>query len=330
MSASRPCVVVTSRSFSSGRRDLVGELEAFGLDVRRAAPSHEFRELDDILHDAVAWIAGTGPVNDAHFAAAPNLKVLARYGVGIDAVDLAAASSRKVIVTNTPGANSESVAEHALGLALALIRRILPGDRAVRHGDWAGSRGRELGSMTVGVVGMGKIGQALVRHLSAFGCTILAHDPYVAPSAIETLGARATTLAQLAEEAQLVSLHAPGGAVVIDETWLRLVRQQIVVINTARADLVDEDAIAQALRSGVLAGYGADTLRVEKGCASPLLADDLIDLVVVTPHVAAQTIEAIDRMGSMAVADVLAVLQDREPAFAINRTSTAKERVNER
>jgi D-3-phosphoglycerate dehydrogenase len=312
-------VVVTSRSFSSGAVDLVARLEDAGLAVVRAPATHDLDALRPVLRDAVAWIAGTGPVTAAHLEAAPALRVVARYGTGVDAVDLAAAAAAGVTVTNTPGANSEAVAEHAIALLFAVLRGVPAGDRRVRRGDWSVSRGRQLAGSVAGVVGFGRIGRGAARRLQALGCEVLAHDPYAADADVLAGGARPATLDQVRAAAQVVSLHAPGGSTLVDDTWLAGCPADQVVVNTARADLVDEAAVARALREGRLAGYAADTLAAESGAdsASPLLADDLADRVLVTPHLGAQTREAVDTMGSRAVDDVLAVLAGRPPAHPV-------------
>jgi D-3-phosphoglycerate dehydrogenase len=319
-------VVVTSRSFSSGRLDLVARLEEAGLTVVRGSTTHDLDALGPDLRDAVAWIAGTAPVTELHLAAAPALRVVARYGVGVDAVDLAAAIRAGVVVTNTPGANSEAVAEHAVALLFAVLRGVPAGDRRVRRDDWSVSRGRQLAGSVAGVVGFGRIGRGVVRRLQALGCDVLVHDPYVAPDDVLALGATAATLEEVCAAAQVVSLHAPGGATLVDGAWLSRSPADQVVVNTARADLVDEPAVASALREGRLAGYAADTLAVEGGAdsASPLLADDLADRVVVTPHLGAQTREAVDTMGGLAVDDVLAVLAGRPPAHPVTPVPGAR------
>jgi D-3-phosphoglycerate dehydrogenase len=311
-------VLVTSRSFSSGSRDLVAELAAGGLTVVRGPATHDLAELTEPLTAAVAWIAGTGPVTEEHLARAPRLRVLARYGVGVDAVDLAAAARRGVTVTNTPGANSDAVADHAIGLLLAALRGIVAGDRGVRSGDWDVRRGRELGSLTLGVVGFGRIGQAVARRLSGFGTEVLAHDPYLRRDQAEALDVRPASLDELAARCDAVSLHAPGGHRVVDAAWLERARPGLVIVNTARADLVDEPAVAAALRAGRLGGDAPDTQSAEgTGAASPLLAGDLAQRVVITPHIGAQTVEAVDRMGSAATTDVLAVLSGAGPAHPV-------------
>jgi D-3-phosphoglycerate dehydrogenase len=311
-------VLVTSRSFSSGAQDLVARLATAGLEVVRGPASHDLGALQASLATAVAWIAGTGPVTDDHLAQAPNLRVVARYGVGVDAVDLRAAAARGVTVTNTPGANSDAVADHSLGLMLAALRGTVPGDRGVRSGDWGVRRGRELGSLTVGVVGFGRIGQGVARRLTGFGTEVIAHDPYINETGAKALGVRPVSLEELAERCDAVSLHAPGGHCVVDAAFLDRARSGLVVVNTARADLVDEAAVAAALRAGRLGGYAADTLAAEATAGtSPLLAEDLAPMVVITPHIGAQTVEAVDRMGSAATADVIAVLSGTNPAHPV-------------
>ncbi len=314
----RPLVLVTSRSFGSGSRDLEGELHDAGFDVVRASPAHPLGELAPVLAEAVGWIAGTGPVTDDHFALAPNLKVVSRYGVGYDAVDLAAAERRGVVVTNTPGANSSAVVELTLALLLSALRGIPAADRRVRGGDWSGWTARELSALTVGVVGLGRIGRGVVERIGAFRATLLGHDPWLDPGDPVFRAAARRSLPELAAEADVVTLHSPGGETLIDEEWLGASDRPVLLVNTARADLVDESAVADAVRRGRVSAYAADTLASENvDDGSPLLAQDLADRVIITPHLGAQTVEGIDGMGGMATDELLAVLQGRVPRFPV-------------
>jgi len=309
-------VLVTSRSFSAGALDLVARLEDAGHSVVRGPADHDLQSIVSALTTADAWIAGTGPVSAEHLRAAPKLRIVARYGVGYEAVDVDAANRAGVIVTNTPGANSDAVADHAVGLMLAALRHTVDGDKRVRAGDWAVRRGRELGAATVGIVGFGRIGQGVARRLSGFGPSIIAADPFLSVEQVEALGATAGDLASVASDCDVVSLHAPGGRVIIDAEWLAHARPELILVNTARPDLIDETALADALRSGKIAAYAADTLNGDTAAShdSPLLADDLSDRVIITPHLGAQTVEAVDGMGSLAVDDVIAVLAGHRPA----------------
>lgn len=309
-----PVVLVTSRSFSSGSLDLEATLGARGYTVRRGPADHALDAIRKDLAVAEGWIAGTGSITEEHFAAAPRLKVVARYGVGFEAVDLAAADRHGVVVTNTPGANSNAVAEHALALMLATLRAVPAGDRQVRSRDWSVIRGRELGSLDVGLVGFGRIGRIVARLLNGFGCAVLASDPFMTEAQIRDGGAVPVTPDELAERCDVVSLHAPGGTTVVDAKWLDRARHSLILINTARPELVDEVAVATALRSGTLAGFAADTLRGDtRGQDSPLLDACFKDRVVITPHFGAQTVQAVDGMGSSAVENLLTVLSGENP-----------------
>jgi len=315
-------ILVTSRSFSDGDLDLVERATAAGHRIMRGPAHHGLDELRPLLHGTDAWIAGTGPVTDAHLAAAPKLKVIARYGVGYEAVDLAAAAARGIPVTNTPGANADAVADHALGLMLAALRTIPDGDRRVRDGDWSVRRGRELGAATVGIVGFGRIGQGVAKRLSGFGTRVLASDPYVPADVVRQAGAEPTEMDELFRTADVITLHAPGGQRLVDAARLAQFRPGTVLVNTARPDLIDETDVATALRDGILAAFAADTLDGDTAAsASPLLADDLADRVIVTPHLAAQTTQAVDNMGSMSLDDVIAVLRGDEPTYPVRSTT---------
>jgi D-3-phosphoglycerate dehydrogenase len=314
-------VLVTSRSFASGSRNLLDELAAEGIAVLTGPADHDLATLTPLLAAADGWIAGTGPVTDAHLALAPHLRIVARYGVGVDAVDLAAATRRGVVVTNTPGANSGAVAYHAVALLLAALRGVAAGDRRVRGGSWTVRRSREVAGLTVGIVGFGRIGRGVAARLAGFGCHVIATDPFLPADAIAAAGATPVTADDLAARSDAVTLHAPGDQRIVDTRWLSRTRPGLILVNTARADLVDEAALAAALRNGTVAAYAADTLSTEghAGAASPLLAGDLADRVTVTPHSAAQTVEAIDLMGGGAVAAVLAVLRGEEPDCVVNQ-----------
>jgi D-3-phosphoglycerate dehydrogenase / 2-oxoglutarate reductase len=316
--SSRPTVVVTARSFGSGDADPASLLEEAGLEVVRADPVHDLGALVDPLSEAVAWIAGTSPVADTHLSAAPSLRVLAHYGIGYDSVDLAAAARRSVIVTNTPGANVEAVADHTVGLVLAVLRHFVEGNRAARNGSHPTLRGYELGAPTVGVVGFGRIGRAVALRLSGgFGSRVVAYDPFIPPELIrETPGVEvAADLRELASLADVLSLHMPGGAgPVVDADLVEVMKPGAVLVNTARGDLLDEEQVAATLHDGRLGAAAVDVLASEPAFASPLLD---APNTLVTPHVAAQTTEAIDRMGLWAVREVIRVLGGESPLYPV-------------
>ncbi len=308
-------VLVTSRSFGSGTFDPTAMLEAGGLSVVRGDINHDLEALREPLADAVAWIAGVAPITDAHLERAPRLKLIARFGVGFDAIDLNACQRRGVIVTNTPGGNTQAVADQALALMLVALRRVTDGVNAVRAGGWPALRGRELGALTVGLVGFGQIGRAVAKRLSGFGARVIAFDPFVPADAMRAAGVEAVhELEVLLEQSDVISLHLPGGKVVMDAATLERVRPGAILINTARGDLLDEQAVANALESGRLGAVAVDVLNDESNLSSPLVH---AKNALVTPHNGAQTLEAIDRVGRMATEEVLRVLNGETPLHRV-------------
>jgi len=307
-------LLVTSRSFGSGTVDVVKAAHDHGFTIVTAPSHHPLDQMAELLPRADAWIAGTGPITTEHMDAAPNLRIIARYGVGFESVDVAGALSRDIVVTHTPGANSTAVAELTVSLILASLRQIPQGNQQVRLGNWQTLVGREVGALRVGLVGFGRIGQGVAKMLAGFGSSLSAHDPLVPPEVFSTAGVTPVSLDSLLASSDIVSLHAPGGQQLIGERELELLSPGAILVNTARADLVDEDAVADALRKGILAGYAADSVAGDTaGKDSPLLAEDLASRVIVTPHVGAQTVQAIDQMGQIALDNVVSVLAGRPP-----------------
>jgi D-3-phosphoglycerate dehydrogenase len=313
----RPSVVVTARSFGTGDADPAGLLQKADLRVERADAAHDHALLEEVLSSAVAWIAGTSPIDDRHLAAAPNLRIVARYGTGYDSVDLAAAARRGVMVTNTPGANAEAVADHTVCLMLAALRHLIAGNSASREGVRPPWRGRELGALTVGIVGFGSVGRTVARRLvGGFGTRVLAYDPFVAPERAREAGVEAVDdLSELAREADVLTLHMPGGGgAVVDAAFLSRMRPGAVLINTARGDLLDEEAVVGALAEGRLSAAAVDVLASEPAISSPLLD---APNTIITPHIAAQTTQAIDRMGMIAAEEVVRVLAGDAPRHPV-------------
>ncbi len=305
-------VVVTTRSFGSGDADPEGLLAAAGLEVVRADPGHDPAALAPALTSAVAWIAGTGRIGAAELDLAPALRVVARYGVGVDAVDRAELARRGVLLTNTPGVNAETVADFTLLLMLAALRQ-LPTSLAGTMPPALASR--ELGALTVGIVGLGRIGRAVARRLAGFGARVLAHDPLLAPGGPlpDGLAGTSITLAELAGAADVLTLHAPAtGRPLVDADLLARVRPGLVLVNAARAELVDDEALAAALADGRVSVAALDAHAVDPG--SPLEGRPG---VLLTPHVAGQSRESVDRMGMTAAGDVLRVLRGRTPLHPV-------------
>lgn len=283
------------------------------MEVVHGPVDHDLATLAPLLRPACAWIAGVAPVRADHLELAPALQIVARYGTGTDAVDLDAARRRGVTVTNTPGANAEAVADHTLALVLAVLRRVVDGDHAVRSGESPRLVGRELSSLEVGLVGFGAVGRAVARRMTALGSRVHVADPALTADVAARSGVTLTTLDDIVARCDVVSLHLPGdGRPVLDASRIERLRPDAVVINTARASLVDEEALASALAEKRVGGAGLDVLSAPD---SPL-GD--APRTVLTPHVAGQTTEAVDRMGTMAVEEVLRVLAGEQPRHRVD------------
>ncbi len=270
-------------------------------------------EVAALLPGVDGYIAGLDYITAEALANAPaSLKVISRYGAGVDRVDLAAAKAKGITVTNTPGTNSTAVCELAFALMLSLARHIPQLDAAVKSGGWPRTSGLELCGKTLGIVGMGAIGKKLATRAIAFGMSVIAYDPYFDTAFAAEHGIKQTELHDLIPQADVISLHVP----LTEQTRHMIGTGQIArmkdgafVINTARGGLVDEAAAAEAIKSGKLGGIGLDAFEVEPPTESPLMG---LQNVVLTPHAGAHTDEAVAGMGLMAVQNLIDVLQGRE------------------
>jgi D-3-phosphoglycerate dehydrogenase len=273
------------------------------------------------IADADALLVRSATMVDAEaLAASTRLKVVARAGVGLDNVDVPAATARGVMVVNAPTSNIVSAAEHAVALLLAVARHIPAADASLRQGQWKRSAfgGVELNGKIVGIVGLGKIGQLVAQRLAAFGVQLIAYDPYVAPARAAQLGIELTSLEELLQRAQAISIHLPKTPEtlgLIGKDQLALTRPGVLIVNAARGGLVDEDALAEALRSGHVGGAGIDVYVTEPTTASPLFE---LPNVVVTPHLGASTSEAQDRAGTDAARSVQLALAGEFVPDAVN------------
>src|SRR3954467_11535562 len=264
------------------------------------------------LGDVDAVIVRSATMIDAEaLAVASRLKVVARAGVGLDNVDVPAATSRGVLVVNAPTSNIVSAAEHAVALLLAVARRIPQADASLKAAEWKRSRFTGVGitDKTVGVVGLGRIGVLVAQRMSAFGVRLLAYDPYVPAARAAQIGVRLVALDDLLRESDFISIHlpkTPETVGLIGERELGLCKPGVIIINAARGGLLDEHALAQALKEGRVGGAGLDVYATEPCTDSPLFA---FDNVVSTPHLGASTVEAQDKAGLSVARSVKLALQ---------------------
>ncbi len=276
-------------------------IDALGPDFEVRTVDGASREaLLPALADVDAVLIRSATKMDAEaIAAAKNLKVIARAGVGLDNVDVPAATRAGVMVVNAPTSNITSAAELAVGLLLATARNIAPANQALKAGAWKRSKygGVELLDKKVGVVGFGRIGQLVAERLKGFGMEILAYDPYVSAQRAGQLGAQLVTLDELLEQSDFITVHLPKSPEtlgLIGKEALTKVKPTVRIINAARGGIVDEDALAEALREGRVAGAGIDVFATEPTTQSPLFEHES---VVVTPHLGASTDEAQEKAG---------------------------------
>jgi D-3-phosphoglycerate dehydrogenase / 2-oxoglutarate reductase len=271
--------------------------------------------------EADALLVRSATTVDAEvLAAAPKLKIVARAGVGLDNVDVDAATARGVLVVNAPTSNIHSAAEHAVALLLAAAREIPAADATLRQHTWKRSAfsGTEVYGKTLGVVGLGRIGQLVAQRLAAFGTSIIAYDPYVSPARAAQLGIELVALDELLGRSDFISVHlpkTPETAGLIGKEALAKTKPGVIIVNAARGGLVDEAALAEAVASGHVRAAGVDVFAKEPATDSPLFE---LSQVVVTPHLGASTAEAQDRAGTDVAASVKLALAGEFVPDAVN------------
>ncbi len=310
--------IVVADALAASALDLLRTDSAWIVD---AEVGRSRTALLDALADADALLVRSATKVDAELlAAAARLRIVARAGTGVDNVDVAAASARGILVVNSPGANTISVAEHACALMLALARSIPAADRAMKEGRWEKRRflGNELRGKTLGVVGLGRIGQEVAQRARAFGMEIVAHDPFIAVDIADSVGARLVSLDDLCATADYLTLHlplTPETRHVLNAERLAKCRHGLRIINTARGELVDEAALCQAIQEGIVAGAGLDVFEAEPPRDWALAR---LPQVVGTPHIAASTEEAQELVGLETAMTVRDFLRDGTVRNAVN------------
>lgn len=297
--------------------------------VEALGPDFEIRNCDGAdraallaaIVDVDALLVRSATLVDAEaLAAAKKLKVVARAGVGLDNVDVKAATQAGVMVVNAPTSNIVSAAELAIALLLASARNIAPANDALHKGEWKRSKytGVELDEKTVGIVGLGRIGVLVAQRLAAFGVELIAYDPYVQPARAAQWGVRMVTLEELMQQSDFITVHlpkTPETVGLIGEAQFNIAKPNLRVINAARGGIVDEAALYEALKSGRIAGAGLDVYAKEPCTDSPLFT---LETVVATPHLGASTDEAQEKAGISVAKSVRLALAGELVPDAVN------------
>lgn len=313
----RSCrVLVTPTSYARSDPRLRTELEAAVGEVIYNPVGRPLTtaELQELLPGCHGLIAGVDDISRAALDAADRLRVIARYGVGVDNVDLEAAREKGIVVTNTPGVNSISVAELTIGLILALARSIPHTIAATKAGGWSRLSGVSLQDKVVGLLGLGAVGKQVARRLAGFDCTLMAYDPVADVAFAKDWGVRLQPRDEVIRQADFLSLHLPAlpeTRGMVNVSFLSHMKAGAFLINTARGELVDEAALLGALQSGHLSGAALDVFVKEPpGADNPLLA---LPQVIATPHIGSHTDSATSAMGWGALRGCLAVLRGEQP-----------------
>lgn len=312
-------VLIGSRSFGKAAPEHIERLTEAGCEVipNTRGRAYSAAELLEALQGVDAIITGTDELTADVINNADRLKTIAKHGVGLDNIDLEAAEARGIVVTATPGAIHDSVADMTLALLLAVARHVVPAHESVTTGGWTRLQGMELRDKVLGIVGLGSIGKAVCTRAQAFGMHVVAHDPYPDEDFAQAHDVTFLSLEDLLTTADVVSLHAATPDTdepLIGAAELRRMQPTALLINTARGHLVDEAALAAALREGRLAGAGLDVFASEPPTDSPLLD---LDNVVLTPHISGQTLGGLRRMGEMTLQNCLRVLRGEPPLYRV-------------
>ncbi len=316
-------ILVSASHFDTLCKDAWELLEKNGHEViydkTRSFPAYSFEELKDIIGDIDAAIIGMDKYTEEVFEIAPKLKAVAKFGVGVDNIDLVAAKKHGVKALNAPGQNSNAVAELTVCYILDMLRKVIPIHEELKEGNWPRWIGSELRGKTVGLVGFGAIARLVAKKLQGFDVQIKAYDLYMNQKLADELGVKACSLDEIIETSDVVSLHIP----VSDDTYhmfntemFMRMKKGSYLVNAARGGLVDLDDLTKALREGQLAGAALDAFEMEP---LPKGMEIFNYNVVCTPHIGAESFEAYRDVSLCVSKDIIRVLAGEEPEHCVNR-----------
>lgn len=315
-------ILVTPTSFKSKtNKKAIEKLHSFAdeiiyNDYGRPLTSIELKEM---IKDCDGYIAGLDYIDKEVIENANNLKVISRYGSGCDRVDINACIENGVILTNTPGSNSNAVAELTLGLLLSVIRKIPMLDQNTKSGGWIRNTGIELSNKTIGIIGLGAIGKCVAKGAQGFSMKVLAYDPYIDLEYAKSNDVQPVDLEYLIKNSDVLSLHVPlnnDTKNIISYKEFELMKDNVILINTSRGGLINESATIEYLKNGKLGGLGLDAFQDEppKNCK-----DFQFDNVVLTPHTGAHTSEATEKMALMAVDNLINILSGNKCEYIVTK-----------
>jgi len=318
-------VLITSRSFGEFVPTGLDILSKAGLTSYRPSPQERpvteqrlLRLVDE--HDPRAIIVGSDPITSAVLASAERLQLVMKHGVGVDNVDIAAATAHGIAVANAPDTNTETVADLTIGMIILLLRGIVQSVASARSGDWKRVVGHEIGSQTIGVIGTGRIGAAVIRRLVPFGPEILGYDSAPNDELARSYGVTYVSLEELLRRSDVMTLHAPllpQTRHMIGARQFEIMKADVKIVNIARGDLISEAALEEFLATHPDASAALDVFSSEPPQQSPLLK---LRNVVPTTHIGGYTYEAMERMDRLCAETVVAVIEGKTPTNVLNRS----------
>ena len=308
-------ILITPRSFASISDKPINMLTEKGYEIQRnnTGRPYEKKEMLKFIRDVDGIIIGIDELSAEIIEKANALKVISKYGIGVDNIDINMATNKKIIITNTPTANVDAVADLTFGFILSLARRIPEADRKTKSGKWEKITGKSVWKKTLGIIGLGKIGRQVVKRAQGFNMNILVYDLVKDEKFAQSYNIKYVNLEELFQKSDYITIHIPLNDAtrgMISYKELEKVKKEAFLINTSRGGIVDEQALYKALRNNQLKGAALDVYSNEPPVESPLKE---LDNVIMTPHIGAYTEEAIENMSIQAAQNLIDVLEGRNP-----------------
>jgi len=313
-------ILITPRSFASASDKPMKMLTEKGYEIQLNDIGRPYKkeEMLKLIRDVDGIIIGIDELSAEIIEKANALKVISKYGIGLDNIDINMATNNKIIVTNTPTANLDAVADLAFGLILSLARRIPEADKKTKSGAWEKIIGKSVWEKTLGIIGLGKIGRQVVKRAQGFKMNILVFDLIKDKKFAQKCGIKYVNLEELLQKSDYITIHIPLNDAtrdMISYEELEKIKEGAFLINTSRGGIVDEGALYNALRNNKLRGAALDVYNNEPPRESTLKE---LDNVIMTPHIGAYTEEAIENMSIQAAQNLIDVLEGREPQNRVN------------
>ena len=314
-------ILITPRSFASTSDKPMKMLTEKGYEIQLNDIGRPYKkeEMLNLVSDIDGIIMGIDELSAEIIEKANKLKVISRYGTGFDNIDINMATNKKIIVTNTPTANVDAVADLTFGLILSLARRIPEADKKTKSGKWEKIIGKSVWKKTLGIIGLGKIGRQVVKRARGFKMNILVYDLIKDKKFAPRYGIKYVNLEKLLQKSDYITIHIPLNDAtrgIISYKELGKVKKEAFLINSSRGGIVDEQALYKALRNNQLRGAALDVYSNEPPVESPLKE---LDNVILTPHIGAYTEEAIENMGIQAAQNLIDVLEGRKPKNRVQK-----------